>query len=266
MILVPTLLWGKSIRNCNAFWMYFSHRYFIDHPVLHSSRNHLSNKCHVYAEKKSGSLLSPNQNFCTAHCLGKSDQRTCPDDYKVRLIDVSVHPHGPPSGLGIKAYTGTSATQKERRPGRDFCWGGSRDFADSSASSIKKVAVFWDFLGNTKRGFNSIWLCESLWIACVRVFKSHFFSKWILWYFSPCEGFLNPLHTCLWRSPQATTLVLLVGAQAPGHKKNCPISFKGCPWNICKNPNWDESKKKDRYHGNLNSPAFFRSSWCVFDF
>ena len=146
--------------------------------------------------KKKAEFFSVRTKISLQHIVSEqsaeSDQRTCLDDYKVRFIDVSVHPHGPPPALESKPILELVLPRKSEDLGRIFV-GGSRDFPESSASSIKKVAVFWDFLGNTKMGFNSIWLCESLWIVCVRVFKSHFFSKWILWYFSPCEGFLNPL-------------------------------------------------------------------------
>ena len=167
---------------------------------------------------------------------------------------------GPPRALESKPILELVLPRKSGDLGRIFV-GGSRDFPESSASSIKKVAVFWDFLGNTKMGFNSIWLCESLWIACVRVFKSHFFSKWILWYFSPCEGFLNPLHTCLWRSPQATTLVLLVGAQAPEVTTKdvsikLPHFFQRLSMTYLQKSQLGRIQKKDRYHGNLNSPFF----------
>ena len=233
MILVPALLRGKSIRNTTP-GMYFSHRYFIDHPVLlyiALVTTCLTNVMFMQ-KKKSGILLSPNQNFCTAHCLGKSDQRTCPDDYKVRLIDVSVHPHGPPSGLGIKAYTGTSATQKERRPGPDFCRGEGEIFLSLLLQASKKwlfSEIFWETQKWVLTQFGSVNLFELR--VCVFL-RAIFFKIWILWYFSPCEGFLNPLTHLSVEKPTSNN----VGASGRRSstwsdnkgrfKKNCPHFFQ----------------------------------------
>lgn len=155
--------------------MYFSHL-LINHPVLDSSRNHLSNKCHVYAgEKKDFFWVRTKisvqhivwENLTKGHAL-----TTTKSGWLTSVFTLM----GPPRALESKPILELVLPRKSGDLGRIFV-GGSRDFPESSASSIKKVAVFWDFLGNTKMGFNSIWLSKSLWIACVRVFKSHFFQN-----------------------------------------------------------------------------------------
>ena len=99
----------------------------------------------------------------------ESDQRTCLDHYKVRFIDVSVHPHGPPSGLGIKAYTGTSATQKERRPGPDFCRGEGEILVSLLLQASKKwlfSEIFWETQKWVLTQFGSVNLFELCVYVC----------------------------------------------------------------------------------------------------
>ena len=181
MILVPALLRGKAFATqcrgcissiCSSIILY----YIALMTTCRTNVMFMQKKLRISSQSKPTFLYSTlfrnkARNLTKGHAL-----TTTKSGWLTSVFTLM----GPPRALESKPILELVLPRKSGDLGRIFVGGRAR-FWWVFCFKHEKVAVSWDFLGNTKMGFNSIWLSKSLWIVCV-VCKSHLFSKWILWY------------------------------------------------------------------------------------
>lgn len=114
-------------------------------------------------KKKKRNSSQSKPKFLYSTLFGKIWPKDMPWRLQSQVDWRQCSPSWAPSGLGIKAYTGTSATQKERRPGPDFCRGEGEIFLSLLLQASKKwlfSEIFWETQKWVLTQFGSVNLFE----------------------------------------------------------------------------------------------------------